>query len=104
MLKINKKLQLISQIAYDSGEGTLVAIYNDIEEMWHYYLGNFKPKNPSNHIYFHTIIGKCIDYIVENEHTFFTGDLAKNDIIRTHIYNLETEEKEFDFRFVWFKG
>jgi len=104
MITDNKKLQLIGQIAYESGEGTLVAVHNDIEDKWYFYVGNFKPKNPAGHIFLNSIDGKCINYIVENEHTFFMGDNAKNELIRDYIQDLSKEEKEFDFRFIWFKG
>lgn len=103
MLKQNDKLQLIANLSKDNGFGTLVAIYNDIEQKWYYYVGVFKPRNPSNHIHFNMIDGKCINYIFDNEYTYFTGDLIKNELISTKIEDLPKEIKEFDFKFVWYK-
>ena len=93
----------IKETASSNGLGTLVAVYNDIENKWYYYVGNFKPRKPSNNIEFSSISGKCINYILENQHVYFSGDMAKNELIATKIQDLPSEEIEFPFRFIWFK-
>jgi len=103
-MKYDKQILLsIKEVAKNSGYGTLVSIYNDIEDKWYNYVGEFRPRNPSNNIHFSSIRGKCIDYIIENKHTYFMGDIAKNQLISTKIEDLPTEELEFDFKFIWFK-
>lgn len=102
MLK-NNKLSLLSQLAKERGEGTLVAFYNDIEEKWYYYVGDFKPKNPSNHIHHHSMRGKCINKVLDNEFIYFSGDIAKAELIGTEFEKLIVESFECDFRFVWIK-
>ena len=103
MIEHKDKLQLISNISMEIGEGSLVAIHNDIESRWHYYVGTFKPKNEGNHIYLNSIEGKCVDVVIENEFTYFAGDSPNSDLIRTKLQNIPIEKKEFDFRFVWFR-
>lgn len=103
MIENKQKLELLAKQARESGEGALVAIYNDIEQKWYYYIGEFKPKNPSNHIYYNSIRGKSISHMIENPFTYFSGDLAKNELINTEFSKLKKENIEFDFRFIWFK-
>ena len=105
MIENNQKLLLLSQIAVSMGEGTLIAVYNDIELKWYYYIGEFKASNPSSHIYHNLIMGKCINHIIDNSFTYFMGDnLAKNELIQTEFQKIPREIKEFDFKFIWFKG
>lgn len=103
MIQEKDILLAIKEVAQNNGFGTVVCIYNDIEQKWHNYVGEFKPKNPSNHIYFNSINAKCVDYIIENKHVYFTGDMAKNDLISSKLEQLPKETIEFDFRFVWLK-
>lgn len=103
MLINRDKLQLVADIAKQSGFGSMVAVYNDIEKIWYYYIGDFKPANPSNHIHFNSISGKCINYILENEFTYFRGELAKSELIYTKLEDLPKEDKVFDFKYVWFR-
>ena len=101
MLANRDKLQLVSNIAKGMGS-TFVAVFNDIDKSWYYYVGSFKPRNPSNHIHFNFISGKCINYIFENEHVYFNNNPQQEAVI-TKIQDLPKEEIEFDFRFIWFK-
>lgn len=103
MIKSKKHLLLLAEQARNEGMGSLVAIYNDIENEWHYYVGDFKPSNPSNHMHHSSIRGRCIDYILESSFTYFSGDMMKNELIRTELSKIIEESVEFDFKFVWFK-
>ena len=103
MLKDKDILLAIREVVAGNGFGTMIAIYNDIEQKWYYYCGDFKPKNPSNNIHFNSINGKCLNYILDNRITYFSGELAKNELIATKINDIPTERIEFDFRFVWVK-
>ena len=103
MIRDKQLLLAIKEIATSNGFGTVVSIFNEIEEKWYTYVGQFKPKNPSNNIYFSTIEGKCIDYILENKFNYFAGELAKNELISSKIEDLPIERIEFDFKFVWLK-
>lgn len=104
MIKNKNILLAIREVAQSNGQGTVVAIYNDTENKWYSYVGEFKPKNPSNNIHSSSIRGKCVDYIIENQHTYFNGELAKNDLIATKIEDLPIEDIDFgDLRYIWFK-
>jgi hypothetical protein len=93
----------LREVVTNNGFGTIIAVYNDISNTWFYYCGQFKPKNPSSNIYFNSIYGKCLNYILDNRDRYFTGSLSKAEAIATKINDTPEEMVEFDFRFVWFK-
>lgn len=103
MIQQKNLILSIREVIQTNGLGTLISVYNDIEQNWYYYVGEFKQKNPSNNIYYSYISGKCINYILDNQSTYFNGELAKNELIVTKIQDLPKEQIEFDFKFVWFK-
>lgn len=103
-MKENKNhINIIKEQAMNEGLGSLVAAYNDIEQMWYYYVGDFKPKNPSSGIHCSSIRGRCVNKIFQNIFTYFSGDVAKSELIRTEIRSIPEEHVEFDFRYIWFK-
>ena len=85
MVKDIEKLRLIKNIVNTN----ITAIYNDIEQEWHYYAGEFKPHNPQYYLFFHTLKDcKCIDFILINSFTFFNADHVSDEFaIRTKIDN-----------------
>lgn len=103
MLKDKDILLAIREVVVGNGFGTMIAVYNDIEQKWYYYCGDFKPKNPSNNIHFNSIRGKCLNYIVDNQQTYFSGTLVKSELVSTKIDSTPDEMIEFDFKFVWIK-
>lgn len=103
MIKDKEILQAIRDVAQNNGLGTVISVFNDIEQKWYYYCGDFKPKNPSNNIHFHSINGKCLNYIIDNRLTYFSGEMIKSELVATKINDLPKEIIEFDFRFVWIK-
>ena len=44
-----------------------------------------------------------MNYILDNVYTYFVGEIAKGELIRTKIEDLPEEVKEFKFQFVWFR-
>lgn len=103
MIHNKSKLLLLAEQAKNEGIGSLVAVFNDIEKRWYYYVGEFKPSNPSSHIHHNNVRGKCINTILENEFTYFSGDIAKNELIRTEMNKFRDENLDFDFPFIWFR-
>lgn len=98
--------RLLSNICKDSGFGMFIAIYNDIEKRWTYFVGQFTAKNPTDRIHCNNINGICIDYIFQNDSTYFQNDIVNNQKIITYIQtNLETNKVDidFDFKVVAFK-
>jgi hypothetical protein len=91
----------LRDVVQNNGFGTVVAVYNDIEQKWYYYCGQFKPKNPSNNIHFNEISGKCLNYILDNRDRYFTGDSIKSEATATKLQDLPSERITFDFKFVW---
>jgi len=103
MILNKNKLLLLANQAKNEGIGSLVAIFNNIENRWYYYVGEFKPINPSSHIHHNNIRGRCVNVILDNEFTYFSGDNAKNELISTEINKIKEENIDFDFPFIWFK-
>lgn len=96
-------LSIISKIVSNHGLGTTIAVYNDIEQKWYYYCGGYNPKNPSNHIHTHSIQGKCFNYILENQPTYFAGEMPKEEAIATKLESIEESNIDYDFKTIWVK-
>lgn len=106
MIKEKDKLFLIKKIKEEYGvPGVICAIYNDIELKWYYYIGELKLKSPNEGIYSNRILNaKCINLIIDNPDTFFTGDVISNkDLLITKINSMTKEDiQSFDFKVVQF--
>jgi len=91
----NENFKLLKDVIQEIG-GSAIAVYNHIEDKWYYYVGDYRPKNPSNHIHFNNIRGKCINYIFDNHSTYFSNGINKQLII-TKIEDLPEEDWDFTF-------
>lgn len=100
MLQNIDKLRLIKNIV----NLPITAIYNDIENEWHYYAGDFRPHNPQSYLFFHSLREcRCIDFILINHFTFFNGDLISDEFaIKTKVDNTPSISMQISehFKFV----
>ena len=98
--------RLVSKICKDNGLGQFIAVYNDIDKRWSYYVGNYKAANPSDRIYNNRIDGVDVTYLFINRHQFFNGETVISD--GKVITYIDTQKEtnnivlDFDFRVLAF--
>jgi len=105
MIKKENICKLISELSKEFGWGSLIAVHNDIEQKWYYFLGNFKEKNPHSYIMSHSIEGVNITHMIENDSTYLNGFTIDKQKVYTFVEKQREENLlnlTFDFRFVKF--
>lgn len=105
MIEKGNMCRLMAQLAMEFGWGSFVAVYNDIEEKWYYFVGNFKEKNPHTYIMSNSIEGVDVTHVIENNSTFLNGATIDKQKVYTFVEKQKEENTfniTFDFRFVKF--
>ena len=105
MIEKGNICRLMSELSREFGWGSFVSVYNDIEDKWYYFVGNFKEKNPHTYIMSHFIEGVDVTHVIENNSTYLSGSV----IDKQKVYAFVEKQREenlvnltFDFRFVKF--
>lgn len=106
MIVEKDKLVLLKKVIQEFGiSGSLIAVFNDIENMWYYYIGDVTLKSPTDGIHFNRILnGKCLNHIFQNSQIYFQGESVYDKIALITKINLLPEEdiRAFDFRVLQF--
>lgn len=98
--------RLLSKITQENGLGQFIAVYNDIEKRWSYFIGRFRDKNPADRIFRANIDGIEVTYLIENQSQFFNGTISNNSKIVGYVDSqMQTNHVnvDFDFPLVAFK-
>jgi hypothetical protein len=92
--------RLLSKISQESGLGQFIAVYNDIDKKWSYFVGRFRDKNPADRIFRANIDGVEVSHLIENQSQYFNGTISNTNKIVGYIdSNLKTNHINIDFDF-----
>ena len=106
MIKDFELCRIMSKIAQSNSLGQFIAVYNDFEQKWSYFIGMFRDKNPADRIVKANIDGVEVTHILENRDQYFSGIMSRDDKIVEYVkshYQTDRVNVDFDFPLVAFR-